>query len=67
MKRRIWLKAIAGWQMLGGALGAARFLAVLAPLNAPITNRVAVPAVLLPICLLSGLAGWGVLKGRRWA
>ncbi len=67
MKRRIWLKAIAVWQMLGGAIGAATFLAVIAPLNAPIGTRLVLLAVLIPICLLSGVAGWGLLKARRWA
>src|SRR5258706_42827 len=66
-KQRFWLKAIAVWQMTGGAIGGVYFLDAIPRLNASADLRTVVLAVAISVCGLSLLSGWALLKQRRAA
>src|SRR5258705_13813223 len=67
LKQRFWIKSIAVWQMTGGALGGVYLLDAISRLKVAADLRLALFAIVVPICALSLLSGWALLHQRRAA
>jgi len=67
LKERSWLKAIALWQITGGAAGGVMFLDAVPRLQLPTDSKWTLLGIFVPICVFSVVTGWALLHGRAAA
>jgi hypothetical protein len=64
MVARDWHRLVGGWQLIGGAITAVTFLDRTPRADLSADTKLLVYATVLPLSLLSALAGWALVRGH---